>query len=250
MITKERVKTAIFIVLWLSFFGVIVGTSPSFQACVGERYQHEAGDSLQKGAAYFIVISEGFAPCLGEFVHKNAEAIIALFTIILGIATWLLWRATDRLVRGADKTAERQLRAYIHVFDVKLSHVDDDWSPVIRINIKNFGKTPALKVRHKIGNTLVIAGPGSFDLKDDTNVSDLGPDQKIGKSSVMGREVWHSMILPSIKKGGGQFFVFGKITYSDVFTDVVRTTQYRFRVDIDDVGKPHFAFCDEGNTTS
>jgi len=31
--------------------------------------------------------------CFGEFVHKNAEAIIALFTIILGIATWLLWRA-------------------------------------------------------------------------------------------------------------------------------------------------------------
>jgi hypothetical protein len=49
----------------------------------------------------------------------DAERVIAVWTIILGIATctlgiatWRLWKSTDRLVRGADMTSERQLRAF------------------------------------------------------------------------------------------------------------------------------------------
>ena len=41
----------------------------------------------------------------------DAERVIAIFTIILGIATWLLWRSTDKLVIGAENMSKRQLRA-------------------------------------------------------------------------------------------------------------------------------------------
>ena len=63
------------------------------QSCIGEHYQPEPSETLQKGFAQLLVMSKVGSGCFGEFVHKNAEAIIALFTIILGIATWLLWRA-------------------------------------------------------------------------------------------------------------------------------------------------------------
>jgi hypothetical protein len=33
---------------------------------------------------------------------------------LIGIVTWMLWYATGRLVTGADRTAERQLRAYVY----------------------------------------------------------------------------------------------------------------------------------------
>ena len=31
------------------------------------------------------------------WLHEHGEAVIALFTVILGIATWLLWRSTRAL---------------------------------------------------------------------------------------------------------------------------------------------------------
>jgi hypothetical protein len=56
----------------------------------------------------------------------DAERIIAIWTVVLGIATCILgvatvkpWRATDRLVKGAEETAQRQLRAYVSVTRVE-----------------------------------------------------------------------------------------------------------------------------------
>jgi hypothetical protein len=113
MVTKERTKTTIFVTVWLATAALIIWSSPSFQSCVSEHYHPEPSETFQKGLTQFLVALKIGVGCGGEFVHKNAESIIALFTIILGIATWLLWRATKRLVEGADRTAERQLRAYV-----------------------------------------------------------------------------------------------------------------------------------------
>ncbi len=45
----------------------------------------------------------------------DTDRVIAVFTVILGSATVFLFLATRSLVKGADKTAEYQLRAYISV---------------------------------------------------------------------------------------------------------------------------------------
>lgn len=65
-----------------------------------------------------------------EFVHANENFLVALgtlvtaaFTAILGAATMGLWIATRRLVKGADRTAERQLRAYVGMLDITVSKV-------------------------------------------------------------------------------------------------------------------------------
>src|SRR4029079_2679424 len=37
--------------------------------------------------------------CFGDYARSNAAEILALFTIILGVTIWLMWRATGALVR-------------------------------------------------------------------------------------------------------------------------------------------------------
>src|SRR5208283_5434030 len=39
---------------------------------------------------------------------KITDSIIALFTVVLALATWALWDATRNLVRRAEMTSERQ----------------------------------------------------------------------------------------------------------------------------------------------
>jgi hypothetical protein len=39
--------------------------------------------------------------------------IIAIFTVLLAFVTGFLWIATRALVKGAEVTADRQLRAYV-----------------------------------------------------------------------------------------------------------------------------------------
>jgi hypothetical protein len=43
----------------------------------------------------------------------DAARVIAIFTAILGLATWKLWRSTSNLVIGADEIAKRKMRAYV-----------------------------------------------------------------------------------------------------------------------------------------
>jgi hypothetical protein len=44
--------------------------------------------------------------CLGEYARANAAEILALFTVILGVAIWLMWRATRALVRETRVTGD------------------------------------------------------------------------------------------------------------------------------------------------
>jgi hypothetical protein len=79
------------------------------------------------------------------FSHPNSEHEILDIRPgewLLAIATWMLWYATARLVKGADRTAERQLRAYVFVEKTNFQSTGPQgWD--IRYRIKNFGHTPA-----------------------------------------------------------------------------------------------------------
>ena len=48
-----------------------------------------------------------------EAVTAAATVVLAFLTFILAFGSVCLWLATRRLVRGAEDTAERQLRAYV-----------------------------------------------------------------------------------------------------------------------------------------
>lgn len=74
------------IVAWL------VWTSPSLQTCwLG----------MNTSAGFYNSLLES-RRCLGEYA--NAAEILALFTIILGITIWLMWRATRALVKESRAT--------------------------------------------------------------------------------------------------------------------------------------------------
>ena len=78
------------IIAWL------VWTSPSLQTCV-------QGMTPAVGS-YETVL--GYRRCLGDYARDNAAEILALLTIILGLAIWLMWRATRALVRETRVTGD------------------------------------------------------------------------------------------------------------------------------------------------
>jgi hypothetical protein len=63
-----------------------------------------------------------FWPPIFGYRLKVTDTLVALFTALLFIATWLLWLATKKLVLGAENTAERQLRAHVYFKDAKVEY--------------------------------------------------------------------------------------------------------------------------------
>ncbi len=117
----------------------------------GKQEQKKETDSDKRGTKD--------APLVVEMIpaHENEksfnEELIAYGTLALAIVTALLawftfrlWRATGKLVVGAENTAERQLRAYIlHNNDEEMEH--NGGRIKVTVRIKNFGQTPAHKLR-------------------------------------------------------------------------------------------------------
>src|ERR1700752_5224150 len=67
----------------------MVWTSSDLQTCL-------QGMTASAGSYEFLVESRR---CFGDYARSNAAEILAIFTIILGVTIWLMWRATGALVR-------------------------------------------------------------------------------------------------------------------------------------------------------
>jgi hypothetical protein len=156
-------------VLWIGW------TSPTVKECLSNQYENYGSDPLQEKIGSFFGFLIGSRLCIGDFVHQNGEGIIAIFTVILGIATWFLWRATRNLVEDARTTGTKQLevakifsnaareaaenvpiveRAYVYPFIVEenifaviraIREGQDPTSyiPQVEFKLKNYGKTVA-----------------------------------------------------------------------------------------------------------
>src|SRR5258708_24055616 len=165
---KETIKTATTVVVGFALAFLVVGTSPSFQACIYEHQNHAGGGPLQEHVSRLLSLYKIGRGCGGEWLHKHGEGVIALFTVILGIATWLLWRATKKLVEGADATAEHQLRAYVHIVSFTLRHQylpsRRSVYPELVATWENSGATPTVNARTGINwATFTDDIPESFD---------------------------------------------------------------------------------------
>src|SRR3984893_3869189 len=125
-------------------FGIIESSKP-FQCCIKDQYARSATENFEKGISSVSVAFDVYLVCLGHFTHDNAEAIIAAFTIVIALSTVFLWVATRDLVRGAEKTAKQQLRAYLSVENATRlgSH---SLTPKFSLRFKNCGQTPAYNV--------------------------------------------------------------------------------------------------------
>jgi hypothetical protein len=93
----------------------------------------------------------------GEHASEIAPLGIKPGEWLLSIITLMLWGATVGLVRGADKTAEKQLRAYVSVESGVMFRQKKGLRFEFRPNVINNGLTPAKDVR--IVSNLGVVSP-------------------------------------------------------------------------------------------
>ncbi|PBB41818.1 hypothetical protein CK222_21955 [Mesorhizobium sp. WSM3866] len=178
------------------------------------------------------------------------EVSIILGLVGAGAIIWTL--AVSRESNSISReTAERQLRAYIHVTSVKLEHANDDFAPTITVNYKNFGQTPARNVINHLSVSFVIMGEakGGKRKVSDERGYDLGPSQDSSTSSHVSFDTGFSsreMLVDNLVK----LYVIGEITYKDVFGLQDRYTRYKMVLHPEPdavIDTDAFMICHDGN---
>jgi len=111
-------------------------------------------------AAESVRVEQGteYWPPIRGYRLKITDTLIAGFMALLFWATWLLWRAVQKLVKDAERNAERQLRAYLAVIPKSIGGFRPSAVGKIEWSVKNLGQTPAQKIRHRY-NLAVLPHP-------------------------------------------------------------------------------------------
>jgi hypothetical protein len=156
---KQNWRSWLIVLIALGFVCWIVIDSSSFQNCMQQNKGQTSQQSLEKGIAnIFITLTLGKG-CTGYFLKENGEGVIAIFTIVLAISTFLLWGVTrtaaDAAKRAADAAVNVELpiltlrRAYLKIpttpAGVTQINAGDHLLPNLepRIAFINWGRTPA-----------------------------------------------------------------------------------------------------------
>jgi len=147
----------------------ILGTATSYQKCVGKAYHKGADQQFPEGAADLGIAI--FFKCPGLFVSINADAVIAAFTIILGLATGFLWLATRDLVREARDTGTKQIAeakslatATQTAADAAKNSADTAASQLAAFNKASAGQASDMKASIKAAEDAAIAAKMANDL--------------------------------------------------------------------------------------
>jgi hypothetical protein len=125
--------------------------------------------------------------------------------------------ATKKAVELSDRTAERQLRAYVVATKASLDRLGIGQIPKVVVELKNAGQTPAYKFRSRIN---IFGGPNplpqSPPLVDGDAVSILGP----GESHFLGASMTATIgaaEMAEIIAGRRTIYVQGLLKYEDAF---------------------------------
>jgi hypothetical protein len=150
---------------------------------------------------------------------------------LLSIVTLMLWGATVRLVRNSDKTAERQLRAYVDIKSAKVENFEIGEEPEINIRLQNVGQTPAKNVRTRMDAQIAPFNDplGPFELMEanpeEGSRSNIGKDGDITMFMIMEPLTKH--FYDAVRYGESALFVVGLLRYDDIFDN---PHHYRFRM--------------------
>jgi hypothetical protein len=157
----------------------------------------------------------GFAWCKTDD-WLDAERTIAIFTVVLAIATGFLWWATRRLVHGAEETAQRQLRAYLNMeFGAVLLNSPTEDSATAWLRIKNLGATPAYNARAWLRFSIGPTNTKPFDQAGKSeNETSLGPT---GEFNLMSTLSFSSNQLQVVRNKTFSVFMWGRLDYIDAF---------------------------------
>jgi hypothetical protein len=157
--------------------------------------------------------------------HENSSEITILGIRpgewLLGIVTWMLWFATVRLVQGADKTAERQLRAYVSVEPKIVYNFGSTNLIIIGVETKNHGQTPATEISHDFSTGLLPNPlPGGFIFPPP--VRQLDTNNSLFPNAIVPVRFNHDRLLTpaevtAIERDTQRFHIWGLTHYRDAF---------------------------------
>lgn len=212
-----------------------------------ENYCRYDGPNWFAGFYCFFAEHEKFWVSFGTLV-------LAAFTTILGGATIILARATNKLVSGADKTAERQLRAYVFVTSCKMETFEVGKSVACKIKIKNTGQTPAYDtvifsaIEYRmlpLTNSLVIEKPDTF------SKATLGPGHEVQAVAEFPNSPLTTVQHDGIVSDRAIIFVHGRIEYRTAFSKhpCFSNFRYFFSSDCARRGNGSMHVSTEGNET-
>lgn len=148
----------------------------------------------------------------------GALILTVFFTGWAALAAGRAARATEKATSVASDTAKTQLRAYVHIDDTAGPNVDGEPPYLFKYYIKNAGQTPAYGVRQWTGFTL---GPNPLDRP--LPPPETPPKSAItinagGRFKVEGEIAQYSPEeIRQILKDDVRLYVFGVITYTDIF---------------------------------
>ena len=172
--------------------------APTINEAITGKLQLERQNQLNKGEHQF---------------YENPEVWLVLVTVAL---VWVtarlvrftknLWESTNKLVVGSEDTAKIQLRAYVAIESVTYT-VDPPRFP--KIEIRNYGKSPAYDVTIRTGAKIISCGEDVSTLE----TAQLAEPQMICPDQIFGR---HSVF--SMEHGGDEkFHMYGGIYYRDIY---------------------------------
>jgi hypothetical protein len=217
------------------FFGVLlligilaVGGSPSFQSCLKEGAPQAADSGPQKhGTSFAVALSP--RGCLARFYAENRDDIIPAIALILALSTIFLWFATRDLVARSQDFSKMQLRAYLGPSETFITGVAVGERPVIESTIRNFGQTPAYRVRYWSDAKLMDTTGERFEriaYEAGEKTVNPGRDGFTIKSRVA--EALTEEDMSKIKLGTASIYFYGLIIYRDAFGRN-RKTQFRLQ---------------------
>ena len=187
-----------------------------------------------------------------DWVQELRTDPIATFTGLLFFVTVLLWWSTHCLVRGAEDTAKRQLRAYVFVGEAAIIHAGTNMVEAA-IKVKNFGQTPAYDVTistaaraFNIPGDIIAFAP--TPVGPDSSRFVFGPGAEGRYSISLHTLIGEPEAMVGLKAGEGALYVYGEIRYRDTFKRQV-VAQFRFVIG-GSVGWPsdnRMVVCQEGN---
>lgn len=152
--------------------------------------------------------------------------------------------AAEAIVKVSQETAERQLRAYVHVESIALEYIKESREWMVIATIKNHGLTPAKRCRIRIG---VNYGTAQIDMRFCASraiasrpLGSIPPSGRTDHSmTVVENNAWDSFV-----KGRMEMYAWGRIEYEDV-SGKARATWFRMKKAYGPIKS--FSLCSYGN---
>ena len=245
-------------ILTVAVAAAVVWFSDAFQQCMNEFYYESTDYEPEKGIAQILTTLRWTKICTGEFLKMDGEAITAFFTLVVGFFTaalWLstraLWQVTTDTLNYSERTAIRELRAYVSVKELSMqpfrgpdmlsiqSGVGVVDGPIhsyrISAIVENGGQTPTRKTLININHALRDTGsPSDFDFPD----GKVTETAAIGARGTFGTPGFFIPIseIQQVSAKAKKLYFWGWIDYDDVFDGTPRhRTEFCFDVTADEM---------------